>query len=106
MVFKHPTGKTGEAGAQKKINRAQEHEPKEGLRKAPAAARGGEEVGQDKRADMRGAQLGGSAAEGSHNPLRHAKEELHRQHPIAHDDHGPHHHTDHHERHEPMHSKR
>lgn len=37
------------------------------------------------------------------NPLRGAGNELRRQHPIAHDDHGPHHGKDHHLRHEPLH---
>ena len=69
----------------------------------PAASRGGSEVGNERKADVRGAQEGGSRAEASHNPLTHAVNELHTQHPHHYSDHGPHHGTDSHIRHEPMH---
>lgn len=89
-------GKSG--GAEGKINRAAAEEPKHGGNKRPAPAAG---VGNERKADVRGAQDGGSAAEAG--GLSHAMKELHEQHPIAHHDHGPHHGTDHHLRHEPMH---
>lgn len=56
--------------------------------------------GRTSPADMRGAQEGSPT---DHNPLTHAVKELHEQHPIRHDDHGPHHGHDHHVRHEPLH---
>ena len=73
---------TGEAA---KMNRAAEHQPKSG-HKRPAAASGGSEVGNETKADMKGAQ-GGDASDG----LRGAVNELKRQHPIRYDDLGPHH---------------
>ncbi len=82
-----------------KMNRAEAREPKSG-HKAPAASKGGSEVGNETRANMAGA-LGGSPTDG--NPLTHAMHELHSQHPIAHHDHGPHHGHNHHIRHEPLH---
>lgn len=86
-------------GAEAKMNRAEAKEPKSG-HAAPAAARGGSEVGNESKANMKGA-LGGNPTDG--NPLRHATAELHAQHPIAHHDHGPHHGMNHHIRHEPLH---
>lgn len=82
-----------------KMNKAEGHEPKSGHSR-PAAARGGSEVGNESKADMKGA-IGGEPTDG--NPLRHAVGELHSQHPIAHHDHGPHHGHTHHIRHEPLH---
>lgn len=72
------------------INKAQASEPKSG-HAAPAAAKGGSEVGNETRADMAGTGLSGAVAE------------LHSQHPIPYHDHGPHHGHSHHIRHEPMH---
>lgn len=77
------------------MNKAEEAEPKS-MHKKPAAAG----VGNERKADMKGALMG-QPEDG--NPLRHAVKELHSQHPIKHDDHGPHHHTTHHMRHRPMH---
>ncbi len=102
-MMKHPTGGKGEVKGQGRINRAQEHEPHEGAKKKPSASRGGSEVGQERHADMRGTQLGGSRAEGAGNPLGHAVHELKTQHPEHHHDLGPHHGGRTHERHEPMH---
>ncbi len=87
------------AAAEAKMNKAEASEPRSGHR-APAAARGGSEVGNETKADMKGA-LGGNPTDG--NPLTHAVHELHSQHPIAYHDHGPHHGHTHHIRHEPMH---
>ncbi len=71
-----------------KMNKAEAAEPKAG-HKAPAAAKGGSEVGNETRADTAGTGLGGAVAE------------LHSQHPIPYHDHGPHHGTTHHQRHKP-----
>lgn len=80
-----------------KMNKAEMHEPKGG-HSAPAGAKGmGSDVGGESKANMKGAQMG-NPTDG--NPLRHAVGELHKQHPIKHHDHGPHHGTDHHIRHE------
>lgn len=57
-------------------------------------------VGNETKADMRGAQEGNPT---DRNPLHGATKELERQHPIKYHDHGPHHGTDHHVRHEPLH---
>lgn len=56
-------------------------------------------VGNERRADVRGTQEGGSAAEAG--GLKGAVNELRSQHPHAYDDHGPHHGTTTHIRHEP-----
>ena len=58
------------------------------------------EVGNETRADMKGAIHGQPE---DHNPLRGATRELHKQHPIAYHEHGPHHGTTHHIRHEGLH---
>lgn len=84
-----------EGGAESRINRAQEHEPRSGHR---APARGG--VGNERSPDMKGA-LEGNPTDGMHGGLHHAVRELHEQHPIEYHDHGPHHGTDHHVRHKP-----
>ena len=93
-------GKGGEA----KINRAAAEEPKREGNKRPAPATG---VGNERKADVKGTQDGGSAAEarGSelHSGLSGAMRELHEQHPHKHHEHGPHHGTTDHIRHEPMH---
>lgn len=60
-------------------------------------------VGNQKKADLKGTQLGGSRAEAAGNPLSRATEELRSQHPHRHDDHGPHHGGSEHIRHEPLH---
>ncbi len=64
----------------------------------------GSEVGNEKKANMKGTQLGGSAAEGmdSKPGLHGAVRELHEQHPIKHNDHGPHHGHSEHVRHHPV----
>lgn len=72
-----------------KMNRASAAEPKSG-HAAPAAAKGGSQVGNETHANMAGA-LGGAVAE------------LRSQHPIAHHDHGPHHGNSHHVRHQALH---
>lgn len=92
------SGNMGEKG-EAKMNKAEVHEPKSGHER-PARAAG---VGNERKADVKGAQDGGSMAEAAINPLRGAREELHRQHPIAHHDHGPHHGEKHHMRHEVLH---
>lgn len=53
-------------------------------------------VGQEKKADMRGAGLGGAGALGM------ACRELREQHPVKYDDMGPHHGGMEHVRHEPL----
>lgn len=88
-----------------KMNRAEAKEPKSGHDR-PAAAKGGSEVGNETKANVKGAQMG-QPTDGmghvGHTGLGHAVAELHTQHPIAYHDHGPHHGHDHHIRHEPMH---
>lgn len=92
---------TGKVGM---IDKAQASEPKGSgprvKRDAPAAARGGSEVGGERKADMKGA-LGGNPTDG--NPLRGATKELHDQHPHHYSDHGPHHGGTEHIRHQPLH---
>src|ERR1700677_1745703 len=82
-------GNKGEA----RMNRAEEHEPRGGgdsNKKGAAARRGNEHdhVGNERSPDMKGAMEGNPT---DHNPLHGAVKELHSQHPIHHDDHGPHH---------------
>jgi len=94
------------SGKEAMMNKAEAHEPKRIVTKAPASAHKGKfasDVGNETKADMKGTQMGGSAAEAARNPLHHAMRELHHQHPIAHHDHGPHHGHEHHVRHEPLH---
>ena len=74
------------------------HEPKSRVGGKPAAAKGGSEVGGERKADVKGVQEGGSKAEAAGSPLRGAVAELHKQHPIKHDDLGPHHGPGHHHR--------
>jgi hypothetical protein len=90
-------------GMEGRMNRAEENihkEPKAGGRSHSAG------IGNERKADVRGAQEGGSAAEarGSRPEvaahLGHAIEELHRQHPHHHMDRGPHHGGKEHIRHE------
>lgn len=64
----------------------------------PAAKKGGSEVGNERKAEVSRTQLGGSAAEAG--GLRGAVGELKAQHPLKHNDHGPHHGMNHHMRHE------
>ena len=71
----------------------------------------GSDVGNETKADVRGVQEGGSAAEARGSVLhtgglKGATEELHRQHPHHHHDLGPHHGGKEHERHEPLHGMR
>lgn len=95
------------------INRTQENVHKEPRdNPGPAAKKGGSEVGNEKKADVRGTQEGGSRAEAmgsvlhgssvGETHLKHAMHELHSQHPISHNDHGPHHGKGHHHRHQPV----
>ena len=86
-------GSKGEA----KMNKAAAEMPKDKAREKPHTAG----VGNERKADVKGTQEGGSMAEAG--GLRGAMAELKSQHPIAHHDHGPHHGTDHHMRHKPMH---
>lgn len=81
------------------MNKAEDKEPHSGHEKGRTAG-----VGDERKANVRGAQEGGSFAEAE--GLRGAVNELREQHPIEHHDHGPHHGTDHHMRHEPMHGMR
>ena len=98
------------AKSEKHINEAQSNvhkEPKAESRMGGARGRGSD-VGNEKHADLHGTQLDGSRAEGFERPelrggLGGAVEELHRQHPHKHNDHGPHHGTTTHIRHEPLH---
>lgn len=89
-----------------RINRAAENVHKE--HRAETRMGGshgmGSDVGNEKKADVRGVQEGGSMAEarGLKGSLTHAVGELHRQHPHKHDDHGPHHGGMEHVRHEPV----
>ena len=68
----------------------------------------GSDVGNERKAEVRGVQEGGSAAEahGLTGSLKHAVGELHSQHPHRHDDHGPHHGGTEHIRHMPLHGMR
>lgn len=92
---------SGNMGKEGKMNKAEAREPKAGDHTRPAHAAG---VGNEKKADVRGAQEGGDKAEGAGmGHLRGAVKELHSQHPHAHHDHGPHHGGSEHIRHEPMH---
>ena len=105
MAHKLEMGRAGLSKAKpREIDRAQEEEPKRGgdsdYTRKPAAQKGGSEVGPERHANIDGGLYGNPA---EHNPLRAAGRELYAQHPIHHDDHGPHHHTDHHIRHEPLH---
>ncbi len=85
------------SGAQGQINRAAGEMPK---REAKSSINSGG-VGNERKADVRGVQEGGSAAEAARNPLHGAVQELNRQHPHDYTDHGPHHGTSEHIRHAP-----
>lgn len=85
-------------GKEGMMNSAAESQPKSGHR-PPAAAgksRSASYVGNETKADMRGA-MDGNSTDGS--PLRGAMRELHSQHPHSYDDLGPHHGTTNHIRH-------
>ena len=87
--------------------------------KAPAAAKGGSEVGPERHANMRGVMDGGSRAEGADHirstggygspvgetSMKSATHELRKQHPHHHSAGGIHGTMDH-QRHEPMHGLR
>lgn len=64
-------------------------------------------VGNERKADVKGTQEGGSMAEAKgnmiHEGLKGAVHELHSQHPHEYHEHGPHHGTSEHMRHEPLH---
>lgn len=91
-------------GKEASMNRAEESPHKAGGVARPHPAGGKKhEAGAERKPDMKGA-LGGSPEDGSvlHGAVKH----LHSEHPIAHDDHGPHHGGSHHIRHEPLHGMR
>ncbi len=79
------------------------HEPHRGgdadKSEAPAASKGGSEVGEEKHYSRKA--WTGNPSE--HNPLKGAVGHLKSEHPYKHDDHGPHHGKKHHDRHEPLH---
>lgn len=93
--------------AEGRMNRAEESIHKEhSARTRMGGSHGkGSDVGNERKADVRGTQEGGSAAEagGLRASLKHAVHELHSQHPHEHDDHGPHHGGMEHVRHKPLH---
>jgi len=60
------------------------------------------EVGNEKKADVRGTQEGGSRAEAACNPLKGAISDLKKQHPEHYADRGPHHGGTSHVRHEAL----
>ena len=98
------------AKSEGRINRAQENVHKEPSARSRMGGshEHGSDVGNEKKADVRGVQEGGSAAEARGSVLhtgglKGATGELHRQHPHKHNDHGPHHGTSTHIRHEPLH---
>lgn len=66
---------------------------------APTSRRNTGSVGNESKADMKGAMEG---QPNEKNPLGGAIRELHSQHPHAYDDHGPHHGDMSHVRHKPM----
>lgn len=102
------------AKSEGRINKAQENVHKEHrteTRMGGSHGRGSD-VGNETKANVKGAQMGGTAAEargdavhsneGMKGHLGHAVAELHKQHPHKHNDHGPHHGTTTHIRHEPV----
>lgn len=99
------------AATEAKMNKAEAAEPKSGHR-APAGARGGNGVGNERTADTKGALMGqptDGMKHGGHagdSSMAGAVRELKEQHPIEYHDHGPHHGHDHHIRHEPLHGMR
>jgi hypothetical protein len=86
-----------------KMNKAAGLQEKSGHEKPAHAA----SVGQERKADLKGAQLGEPTDKmpigPGHTHLSGATKELKEQHPIHYSDHGPHHGTDHHKRHKPLH---
>ncbi len=107
-------------GKENMMNRAEESIHKGGsvVREKPVASRGGSEVGNERKAEVKAVQEGGSRAEargsGPHDDmnghvgntkLSHAVAELHKQHPHHHSAGGIHG-TSEHIRHEPMHGLR
>ncbi len=95
------------------IANATSHMPKKQVTERPAASKGGSEVGNETKANVRGVQEGGSRAEArgsvphtsgpGETRLSGATSELRSQHPIHHSDHGPHHGRTDHIRHIPLH---
>lgn len=83
----------GKEGA---MNRAEAHEPHDSRREKPADAGGNrhDHVGNETKAKTRAATTTQEPTQG----LGGAVKELRSQHPIAHDDHGPHHGPKHHHR--------
>lgn len=85
------------------MNKAEENVHKESRVKSKDNNTGrGSDVGNERKADVKGAQEGGSRAEGmdSKPHLGGAVRELREQHPIAYNDLGPHHGRKEHIRHE------
>jgi hypothetical protein len=98
-------------GKEHEMTRGAEKIPHRTVTERPAAAKGGSEVGNETKAEVRRTQDGGSRAEARDSRpelrsggmgLKGASEELHRQHPHEYHDHGPHHGTTTHIRHEPV----
>lgn len=100
-LTEHGGGKEGRMNAAAGNVHKAEGDDRKNASGAKKGNRAESNVGPQKHAEMN--EAFGSNPGTEHNPLRGATSELHRQHPIKHDDHGPHHHTDHHIRHEPMH---
>lgn len=97
------SGNMGGGGKAKEITSAQEKIPHRQTANRHHTAG----VGNERKADVKGVQEGGSAAEAAgnmiHEGLKGAVKELHEQHPHEYHEHGPHHGTTTHMRHEPMH---
>lgn len=94
-------GMRGKEGVMR--NAAEEKSPRRQTSAKPGAPSRGSDVGNEIKAAVRAVQEGGSMAEASGNPLKHATAELHSQHPHPYTDHGPHHGTTDHVRHQPLH---
>ena len=86
-------------GDASKINKAAESESGNRGMKAPSSRRNSGGVGNETKADMKGAMQGQPSDK---NPLKGAMQELHSQHPHKYSDHGPHHSDMSHVRHKPM----
>jgi hypothetical protein len=92
----------------------QGHDPHSRVREPYAASKGGSEVGPERHGDVRGVQEGGSRAEAKgavlhtssgvvgETHLKHAVNELHRQHPHHHQAHMTNKETKEHDRHHPV----
>ena len=87
------------SGARGRINSAQSdvHAGREAKSKINVGS-----AGSERPTSPKGVQEGGSAGEAAGNPLSHAIGHLRAQHPIPYHDLGPHHGTNHHDRHHPV----